>query len=364
MSIDKNIGKVPKIEKKKKYGYNPTYYYFNKLLSYSPKDFFFYVCIGSRGRGKTVSAWRWVLKRYMKYGETFIWLRLTEAPLKKAARSQGKTLAPKFILDRLGIVELTMKGSVIYATFKQDGKLVTRECGIMDAISTYYTSKGQHMGEYTNVVFDEINREVGEKNTFQVVRAFINQIETIARMRHIRVIMLGNTISDTSDILGIFNFQPKEFGIYKLKRYACIIEYLDDNEEFKEARKNSLAGKLLGQGDGDVSASFTNKMESKVDNLLKYDHTMKQIFTIYIGEYKEYGIFTMKNREGYYVGDSRVSNVQVYKLSPFMTSEGVYNDEIYKSFYELISMNKLTYETAMVRARFIKALKSNRTSTT
>ena len=88
----------------------------------------------------------------------------------------------------------------------------------MDSISTYYTTKGNTMEDFTNVVFDEINRETTERNTFDITRAFINQVESIARMRKIRILMLGNTIEDTSDKLALFNFLPKEFGIYRLKR--------------------------------------------------------------------------------------------------------------------------------------------------
>lgn len=357
------------VEKFKGKKYQPMYWYPNKLFSFDPKKYFFYIAIGSRGRGKTVSAWRWVLKRFLKHGEKFIWLRLTEAPIKKASRNQGTTLVPEFLLRQLGIVNITMKGTVLYATVVENGKRVIKMAGVMDAISTFYSSKGNDLSLYTNVVFDEINREISERNTFDLTRAFINQIENVARFRVLRCLMLGNTINDTSEILGIFNFQPKEFGIYKLTRRHTIIEYLDDSEEFKEARKKSLAGVLL-KGNEDIASAFTNKTTNYRDNIVKFDGKYKQIFRYFISELKAFGIYeikgTTKARKGttraLYVGDVRETEQVAYKISPFLNCEGVYNKDIYETFYELISNNAIEFETTLIRSRFVKALKMNRTA--
>ena len=355
---------VPSLEPKKRYPYNPVYYYPNRLFSFDPKKYFFYICIGSRGRGKTVSAWRWVLRRFVKKGEMFIWLRLTDAPLKKMARNNSSTIVPQFILDQVGIDSIFVRGSTIYANFVTDGETVTKMVGIMDSISTFYTTKGNNMDQFTNVVFDEINRETSERNTFDVVRAFINQIESIARFRRLRVLMLGNTINDTSDILSIFNFQPKEFGLYKLSRKHTIIEYLEDSDEFKALRKTSLAGILLGDNE-EVSQSFTNKAMSAYDRVEKYGRH-KQIFIFYVDTMRAFGVFERQSAqggsEGLYIGEVRGDNYTKYKISPFLTCEGYYDMEIYKNFLELIAVNKIWYETTMIRQRFIVALKKNRTA--
>lgn len=346
--------------------YNPIYWYPNKLLSYDPEKYFFYIAIGSRGRGKTVSAWRWVLKRFLKHGELFIWLRLTDAPIKKMSKNSSTTLVPPFLLKQLGIEGIYMRGATIYCIVHENGDKVTKMCGIMDSISTFYTTKGNNMELFTNVVFDEINRESSERNTFDVTRAFINQIESIARFRKIRVLMLGNTITDTSDILSIFNFQPTEFGIYKLTRKHTIIEYMDDSEEFKQKRKESLAGVLLGDNE-EVNASFINKSKGFRSNIQKYDG-YRQLFTFYIDTVVAFGVYERNGHkgsegasEGLYIGDVRNKDVEVYKISPFLNCEGIYNREIYDSFYELVSVNLLFYETTLVRSRFVRALKNNRT---
>lgn len=363
------VKKFKDIEQEFKKGYNPMYYYPNKLFSYDPKKYWYYICIGSRGRGKTVSAWRWVLKRFLKHAEMFVWLRLTDAPIKKMAANSSSTMVPQFLLRQLGIESIFMKGATVFINVIEEGIQVTKMVGIMDSISTFYTTKGNDMSSFDNVVFDEINREKAERNTFEVARSFINQIESIARFRKIRVLMLGNTIDDASDILSIFNFQPKEFGIYKLTRRNTIVEYLDDSEEFKAQRKNSLAGMLL-KDDSDVAVSFVNRVTKSVENTEKWNDKYKQLFIFYVDTYRAYGVYERRGAtkgdkgasEGLYIGTVRNQDTPKYKISPFMTSEGLYMHEIYKNFLELIAVNKIWYETTLIRSRFIKALKTNRTS--
>ena len=358
---DKYALKVEK-PKKKRYPYNPMYYYLNKLMSFDPQKYWFYICIGSRGRGKTVSAWRWVLRRFVQHGEMFIWLRLTDAPIKKMSRNNSTTIVPQFILDQVGIDSIFIKGNTVYANFVEDEVTTTKMVGIMDSIYTFYTTKGNNMEAFTNVVFDEINREISERNTFDVVRAFINQIESIARLRQMRVLMLGNTISDTSDILSIFNFQPKEFGIYKLTRRRTIIEYLEDSEEFKKARKESLAGVLLGDND-EVSQSFVNKAVNLQNRIEKYNRH-RQLFIFFVDTTRSYGVYERQASSsglgGLYVGEVRGTSYQKYKISPFLNCEGIYDMDIYKNFLELVGSNNIWFETTMIRQRFIVALKKNR----
>lgn len=353
---------LPATNKQKIPKFVNMYYRLNRLLSYDPANYWFYIAIGSRGRGKTTAAWKRVLKRFLEHEEMFIWLRLTDAPIKMAKDAQGSTLIPRFILEQLNIKGCTIKGSAIYITYAKEDEVITKQVGIMDSISTFYKSKGLTRTEYTNIVFDEINRESGERNTFDLTRAFINQLESICRMRKLRILMLGNKITDVSDIMDLFKFQPREFGIYKLTRRKCIIEYMEDSEEFKEARKNSIAGILIGDNE-EENSSFTNKTVNYDENLKVFNgNELKQVFTYYITQYRAFGVYTSKKLKGYYIGENRSKTCTAYKISPFINCEGKYDDEIYKAFYELISQNALYYETSSIRLRFTSALRHNRTT--
>ena len=61
------------------------------------------------------------------------------------------------------------------------------------------------------------------------------------------------------------------------------------------------------------------------------------------------------------IGNIRHTDLHSYKISPFLNCKGIYNKEIYDTFYELISANLITFESTIIRSRFVKALKNNRT---
>ena len=63
---------------------------------------------------------------------------------------------------------------------------------------------------YYNICLDEMNREESEKNTFDITYAFANQIENLIRStkRKVRIICIGNTLQEASDIMAPFNFFP------------------------------------------------------------------------------------------------------------------------------------------------------------
>lgn len=135
------------------------------------------------------------------------------------------------------------------------------------ACSTFYNTKGvgyfdkDFKGEYY-IVLDEMNREQSEKNTFDIVYGFANLLENIVRSTKIKikVIMIGNTLEETSDILAAFNFIPNGFGRYKLKSKRCIIDYIMPNEKYLARRKDAVANILSG-----TSSTFTNEAEVMLD---------------------------------------------------------------------------------------------------
>ena len=49
--------------------------------------------------------------------------------------------------------------------------------------------------------------------------------------------MLNNT-EDCPEIMSMFQFIPLEFGVYKLKRKHCVIDYIANNKAYDERRKN------------------------------------------------------------------------------------------------------------------------------
>ena len=54
----------------------------------------------------------------------------------------------------------------------------------------------------------------------------------------VRIIMIGNTLEEASDLLSALNFIPDGFGRYKLKRKLAVVDYIKPNENYLERRKD------------------------------------------------------------------------------------------------------------------------------
>ena len=268
----------------------------------------FYVLLGGREAGKSYSAMKWAVVNKLRKGDKFkfYWFRLTEAATKNLLTGG----ADKFIdpdIKRKYNVNTFTKGSTIYTYTPEEhetksGKIVkTKEnvkpfCDVL-ACSTFYNTKGvgyfdnEFDGEYY-IVLDEMNREQSERNSFDIVYNFVNLLENVARStkNKIKVVMIGNTLEEASDILSAFNFIPDEYGRYKLKSKRCVVDYIKPNEEYKKRRKGTIADILSPE-----ASTFTNEVEIdrsllvnkrkavKISSIIKFGKSKSLWFSLYQG---------------------------------------------------------------------------------
>ena len=106
-------------------------------------------------------------------------------------KSDLKSSIPTFFnsVQNKGLFEehiLNNKGN----TFLCDGET----CGYAMTLSTAQDLKSSNYDKVTTIIFDEFIIDEGQKKYYlhNEVETFLNLIETIARMRKIRVILLGN----------------------------------------------------------------------------------------------------------------------------------------------------------------------------
>lgn len=244
--------------------------------------YIFYVFLGARGCGKTYSTQNYCLRRFFKYGEPFLWLRLKEPAVQKLLANNAKDFIDSKLIEKWHIQNIETKGNVVYINGKEAARIM--------ALSTFYQTKGVALnktdgkekevvaklsdneakakirrytaGKYKNIVLDEMNAERSEKHTFDISYAFVNQLETVCRLdTDRRIFLLGNTLEEGSDIcVGCFNFLPEKFGTYKIYKKRAIICLIRDSEKYRNARKNSIAGILAPE-----ESTFTNIIQSDLD---------------------------------------------------------------------------------------------------
>lgn len=257
--INQNKKKLQNERKIKEY--KSDYYSMNSIFG---NDWaMFYVLLGGRCCGKSYAALEWCISRKQRKQELtkLFWMRLTDNQADELVRSDGEGLVDP-ALKRKYNINLRRKGRKLY----NDGK---EFCEVLSC-STFYSQKGvasydqdfekQNGSEYI-FILDEFEKEDNEKSQGDILRQFTNAIHNKCRnAKNVKVIMIGNTLSETSDILAAFNFIPLEWGRYKLKRQRCVVDYIKPTEKYIEQQKGSVQSYL--QKD---SSSFTNVND---DNML------------------------------------------------------------------------------------------------
>ena len=262
------------------------WYSIRSLLGYSWSIFYF--MIGGREVGKSYATTEFFVGQWRKYKRPFYWLRLTDRTQEILLKNNAEKLIDPDLRRKYNL-DLVVRGDGVYEVLKRDIEGKIREKALMCrvlALSTFYNDKGSGLFDkdflndpnmYYNICLDEMNRELNEKNSFDILYAFTNQLENLVRStkQRVRVICIGNYLEEASDILCAFNFLPQKFGRYKLKKKRAVIDYIEPTETYLERRKGTIADILMP-----TASTFTNviKTDSSLvssKRLIKPSHVIK-----------------------------------------------------------------------------------------
>lgn len=226
-----------------------------------------FVLLGARERGKSYAVTEEFTKDFVKKGIPFTWLRLTETATQKLLRNNAEKLVDPDIRRKYNL-DLITSGNNVYsvkrevAEVKHNDGTITYERRIKEktlfarvyAVSTFYNDKGSIFDKdflnnpkmKYNIGVDEFEREKGEKNTFDLVYCLVNQLENLIRSTkdRVRVIFIGNTLEEASDLLCALNFIPEKTGIFQLvKNKKLLIQYLHELRKAKTDEEKQLVNK-------------------------------------------------------------------------------------------------------------------------
>ena len=255
MAKKKYITEMNKLKRAQKKKAAARFYNLNSILGNDWAIFF--ALLGSRMTGKSYSLTDFLCRRKHKLGEKCknYWMRISETSTKSLLANKAEKLVDRD-LQRKWDLDLSTKGMEVYNHGQPFMTVIP--------LSGFGKSKGlaiydkDYDGEY-NIVLDEFQLETGERRTsFNILYAFMTQIETIARTtkKNIRVFLVGNTLEEASSILKAFNFLPNKFGRFYLKSKRCVIDNMEPTEEYLNDRKGSVAD-ILG---GDSMSNYTNEL--------------------------------------------------------------------------------------------------------
>ena len=267
MLSKKDKENIRKLKQRKQERYDSKEWYtIRALLGNQWANWF--IMAGARERGKTFSVQDFVLNSYFNpksklYKVPFYWMRLNDIAIKNMLMNNGAKMFEPLLVRKYHLESIKVKGDSVFI-----GKdLLCRVYGL----STAYNNKGAAIFDKAtfkgvNIIIDEVALEKGQRKTFDVVYNLKMQIENIVRSErdNVRVFMMLNNTEECPELMAMFGFIPIEFGVYKLKRKHCVIDYIPNNKAYEERRKKALANEIdTGTG------NFTNKIARDLSLLYK-----------------------------------------------------------------------------------------------
>ena len=350
---------------KKREMLNREWYSLRSMLSYGWAIFYF--LLGGREAGKSYAVTDFYCRQWKKYGRPFYWLRLTESSQKKLLNNNAMKLIDPDLRRKYNL-EIETNGDCVYeVTYVKEEKVnkktgeVTyiekKELKLMARVmclSTFYNDKGSGLFDkdflndpnmYYNICLDEMNRELNEKKTFDIVYAFTNQLENLVRSTktRLRVICIGNTLEEASDILCAFNFLPEEFGRYKLKKKRAVIEYIEPSEKYKQRREGTVADILMPN-----ASTFTNEIVIN-DSLVTKKRLIKPSY-----------IIRFSKNEAYTVWDSNIINEyhgeKVHEVSMRPYLDLTFNVQLRDNVIVMFDTQNYLFHSLITQKKFKKAL--------
>lgn len=318
----------------------------------------FFCLLGGREIGKSYAVTNFFVDQWKNKGIPFIWLRLTDEQARKLLQNNAEKLCDPD-LRRKYKLDLITNGNNVYEVTRRtkpdkNGKTKILEKKLMArvyALSTFYKDKGSLFDKdflkdpnmRYNVACDEFEREVAEKNSFPIVYALVNQLETLLRStkERVKIFFMGNTLTEASDILCAFNFIPEEFGVFKLKSKRCVIHNIPPSEEYLKRRKGTIADILMP-----TASTFTNKIDTDTTLINK----KRLIEPTYVVK------FTKDKNDWFTIWDSNIvakyngEKKPVIAMRPYL--DEVFNVDIQKNMITLFDTRSLQFRNLITFKQF------------
>ena len=343
--------------------YKDEWYTINSILGNDWARFFY--LLGGREAGKSYSVMKWATNRKLKKPDDVkvYWFRLTEPSQKKLLAGGANDLIDPDLKRKFNLKTCT-NGNCVYTyqeetyTDKNGNEKVkkvnkTEFCRVM-ACSTFYNDKGigyfdnEYKGEYI-CILDEMNREQSERNTFDIVYAFTNQLENVLRSTktRVKVIMIGNTLEEASDLLANLNFIPDDFGRYKLKRKKAVVDYIKPNEKYLLRRKEATANLMMGG-----ASTFTNEIQIDRSLLVSKRQRYSPQYIVKFGKTKDTW-FTVWNNN--IISDYNNESKQVISMRRYL--DEIYDREAANAVIDQFDVRAFKFTTLATFKKFQKQIK-------
>ena len=266
------------------------YFNYEKALSY---NCLLTIIIGERGVGKTYGAKDYVINHYKKKGKKFAWIRRYGSDLDSAIGTKKKC---EFFND----IKEKHPGEYAITENKKVKNLIMNKkvIGYGMSLKSAESLKGTAYNDVDTIILDEfLVGDGGSRYIPDEPMYLLSIIESIARLRKIRVILLGNATSVYNPYFEFFDVHlPYKTSYQTFKNNTILVVYIK-NEAYREAKKESEFGKLV-QGtkyekyaiDNEFINDNNNYIDKKPNNARLFCNIIigSTIYGVWLGDYKLY----------------------------------------------------------------------------
>lgn len=231
------------------------YYDPNKMLSYNRILNFI---IGARGIGKSYSMKKHPIKRFIKNGEQFIYLRRYKDELKKIPNYFND------IMTEFPDHSFKVKGRKFFIDDKIAGWAIP--------LSSWQSEKSNSYPNVTTIIYDEFIREKDNSGYIpNEPEALLNLMDTVFRDReNVRCVCLSNAVTVVNPYFLYFGLVPNVDKRYNA--YENILIEIPDSKDFSNERRKTRFGKLIDgteYGEMSLDNDFVNDSDVFIERRSK-----------------------------------------------------------------------------------------------
>lgn len=256
------------------------YFDLSRTLSYNK---LFNFVVGGRGIGKSYSAKRWAIRKFLEDKSEFIYVRRYDTEFENIGQFFDD------IREAFPDAELEVKGYQFYINGNYAGQGIP--------LSTSRKLKSNPFPFVKRIIFDEF---IIEKSTHRYlkneVEIFLDLYETIARMReNVTALFLSNALSITNPYFNYFNLSLPWGSEFMVK--DDILLQMPESAAFQDKKKETRFGKLIS---GTRYANYSIGNQFLLDNksfVIKKPKNCKYYMTL-VSHGEIYGCYVVKD-EGF-----------------------------------------------------------------
>ena len=336
----------------------------DKSIFYSPERILSYnallnIIIGERGVGKTYSFKTFAVKRFLNKGKQFAYIRRYDTDLEASVGSSNDNKFFEQIRNEFPESTFKISKSKKVRKLYIDNKI----CGYALPLSATDSLKSSSYENVDIIIYDEFQLKEGSTQHYlrNEPEIILDLIETIGRLRDIRVFCLGNAISSTSPLMYYFDVSlPYNTDIKLFKDGTIAIEYIK-NKKYREVKKASRFGKLI---DGTRYGKYAIDNEFLTDSkafIHKKDKNAKFYFILYVNG-KQYGVWRDFKNQVMYISNDIDPNCPIkFAINEIDHNESTIFAKVRSNFWfkQIINhyrLARLCFESQAVKNIFMQEL--------